>query len=315
MTIDLRTVESSPEASRYAHGLAEGLQSVGTEVSVNSGIRPWWEATKPGVSIGVGAPTPSRRIDGWIWPSGAVEAGRAFRQKHPDWPLAIASLHPPAPDEIEVLPFPVPGAFYAPGDGENVFQVTRRLHLEQRPRVVMFGPFADGRGLSMTMTAMVHLLASGGELVVLDGISIRAQFAPVIQRLGLTGRVVFLPSLDDRDTAAVLLGADIAILPERVRTFPYWIPWCHAAGVPVVAVDTPAARLAVGTAALLVDSEREDGLENAIREVLTNAATHRQLLSRGMAQAERCRSSEVAKAFLQWIQSDRFKASGKLAAR
>ena len=300
MEIDLRLLSATPEVTRYGQALAQALQASAVEVNLARSIRPWWEP-QHGTAIGIGPPTNSRRIQGWIWLGGSVEAALALKRDRPDLALAVAAIYPPAPPDLSVVPFPIPDVFFAPGDGETVFQVTRQLHLEQRPRIVMMGPLVDGRGLTQAMTAMVHVLASGGELAILDGLSIRSQFAPVIQRLGLVDKVVFLPPLEDSQTAAVLLGADLAMLPERTRNFPYWIPWCHAAGLPVVALDTKEARLAVGTAALLVDPDRDDGLENAIREALTNEATRRHLIARGMVEAQRGRSMEVAKAFLAWI--------------
>ncbi|MCL5064508.1 MAG: hypothetical protein M1600_05470, partial [Firmicutes bacterium] len=56
-------------------------------------------------------------------------------------------------------------------------------------------------------------------------------------------------------------------------------------------------------AALLVDPDRDDGLENAIREALTNEATRRHLIARGMAEAQRGRWTPVVKAFLAWIRT------------
>jgi len=298
MDLDLRTLSSADEVDRYAQALAEALTALGHAVRLGGGVRSWWES-KHGLAIGVGKPSAARRLDAWIWLDGSAKEATELKGDHPDWAIAVADTQALA-TELPVLPFPIVEAFFAPGDGTAQFDVTKRFHLEQRPRIVMMGPFRDGRGLTVALAAMVRLLASGGELVVLDGLRIRPQFAPVISRLGLVDKAVFLPPLADADTAAVLLGSDLAILPERVDHFPYWIPWCHAAGVPVVAIDTKETRIAVGTAALLVDPERDDGFENAVREVLSNRATHRHLITRGMAQAERARSTEVAKALASW---------------
>lgn len=304
MAIELRLLAAGGEVTRYGQGLLAATRQAGMAISLNTG-RPWWQK-KSEWTIGLGTPTASRRIDAWIWLNGTGASAAKFHER----PVAVAALYPLAPPGVGVVPFPVPEAFYAPGDGQRVFDVTKRLHLEQRPRIVMMGPFSDGRGLTQTMTAMVRLLASGGELVWLEGMSVRAQFAPVVSRLGLVDRVIFLPPLTDEETAAVLLGSDVALLPERQESFPYWIPWCHAAGVPVVAVDTASHRLAAGTAAVLADGEREDGLGNALKEVLSNAAMHRQLVTRGMNQAEFYRWEKVALALEDWVSKSRDEAKG-----
>ncbi len=281
---------------RYARGLVRALGEQGIDVSLASGAPGWWDKSR-GLSLAIGAPSNARRIDGWIAPN--LSAEEAARQ--PRGPLAIAALYPEVEPPLAAIPFAVPDAFYAPGDGTAVFQVTKRLHLEQRPRIVLMGPYRDGHGLTVALDAMRQLLAVDGELVWIDGLGLRAQFAPVIQRLRLTERVIFLPALPDDDVAAVLLGSDVAIVPERTTDFAYWIPWCHAAGLPVVVMDSPGARAAMGTAALIVDPARDDGLKNAIQEILQNAATHRHLITRGMAQAECYRSKRVAEAFLGWL--------------
>lgn len=306
MRIELHA-EEGPANRQYAQGLTAGLEELGVEVGAGPGIGRW----RPGggaVSIGIGRPNPRRRVHGWIWleGEGSEEGGLSGPDSRP--PVAIAALDVPAPSEVEVFPFPVLSSFYAPGDLGAVFRVTRRFHLEDRPRVVMFGSLTDGPGLSRALTAMADPSGPGGELVLLDGIRIRAELAPVVHRLGLVGRIVFLPALDPADTAGVLLGADLAICPEAAQTFPFWIPWCHAAGVPVVAVDTPVTRHAAGAAALLVDGAREGALVQAMRDVLGHEALHRELLRRGASQAERSRPKSVAAEVLRWVQSARFRS-------
>lgn len=310
MDLDLRVIRATPAADRYAQGLARALGDQGIGVHIGSGLRPWWQGRR-GHTIAIGAPPSSRQlgradhIDGWIWLEGSADQAAAIGREHPARRVAVAELVGTSNTQSDTcsIPYPVANNFFAPGDGTEIFQVTKRLHLEQRPRIVLAGPYLDGRGLTLALHAMKTILARGGELVWLDALHLRPQFAPVVERLRLMDRVVFLPPLPDMEIAAVLLGSDLALLPERMDTFPYWLPWCHAAGLPAVVMDTPVARLAVGSAALLVNGEREDGLENAIRAVLTDAAIQRQLIARGVKQGEQYRDANVASAFIQWMES------------
>lgn len=296
MRIELRPEAGGADAE-YARGLAAGLRDLGVEVVAGRG-RAAWRRHDETVVLGIGRPNPRRRADAWIW----LEAGGDGIVPSPRPPTAIAAMDVPERVGLEVLPFPVLPCFYAPGDGGAVFRVARRFHLEDRPRVVMFGPYADGRGISAAFEAVAGgRIGPGGELVLFEGTRVRAGLAPAVQHLGLAGRVVFLPELTPEEAAGVLLGADLAILPEAVASFPFWIPWCHASGVPVVALDTPVARHAAGAGALLVDARQADGIGQAMRDVLGHEALRRELLHRGARQAARARAAAVGAAVLRWL--------------
>lgn len=214
-------------------------------------------------------------------------------------PEAADALSPTTPRQAVVpLPYPVPTAFYAPGDTRLAHRASRDLHLHERPRLVYLGPYDDGRALTRALDVARRLLATAGELVLPGSLPWRAGLAPAVARLGLAERVVFTPPLDDPLWAGVLLGADLALAPARPDDV--WpVDWllALAAGLPLVAADGPLTRHVTGTAALLVDPRQDDVWPEAVRTALYREQVRRELAARALARAAAFHEDEAAAAW------------------
>ncbi|PSR20631.1 MAG: glycosyl transferase family 1 [Sulfobacillus acidophilus] len=209
-----------------------------------------------------------------------------MREKWPDRPLMVAQSLDGGVDDLQVtvLPRLIPDPFYPPGDGADVFGLTRRLHLEERPRLVCFGDHKDGAALSIVLESVPPLLASGGELVFWDAAGLRDRLAPVIKHLRLTEHVVFAPPLEIAELAALFLGADAMILMEnQPANASLALTWAMASGNPIVAVHSPENEAVLGPAALWVYDANPDVLQAAIQEVLSKESLREELAQRQAA--------------------------------
>lgn len=207
---------------------------------------------------------------------------------------ALLESHADCAANVRVIAYPVPDPFFRRGDATSAFEVTRRLHLERRPRIVCAGSLQDGRGLTQILDAVRSILTHDGELVLLNGLAVRAALAPVVGHLGLAGAVVFAPPLTAAEMAGLFLGADVLVSPELPRGYPYWLLYAAVAGLPSVALDSALARQASNRAALMVRPDRPDAWPGAIRAALDHRELRENMIGRGLAIASRHDVREVA---------------------
>lgn len=83
------------------------------------------------------------------------------------------------------------------------------------------------------------------------------------------------------DRADLLAGASVLAFPSHYEGFGFPPLEAMAADIPVVATRAGAVPEVVGDAALLVDPDDADALSDALRTVLTDDATRRELVARG----------------------------------
>jgi glycosyltransferase involved in cell wall biosynthesis len=287
--------ETARVLSEMLAGSAQGMRIVWVHPR---GVTRWME---PAATIHFG-PHPDRaRLVFQALPDPTVLD--AYLARHPG---ALAGVpHPEmadavrTPGRVRVLPFLLPDAVYDGSHDSAVFRMAVAYHLEARPRIVVVGPH-DGRGVTRALQVALALIRpAGGELVMVDSLSHRAALAPLVQRMGLTGQVVFLPPVPSPALWAVLHGADCLLAPSTPRAYPLPVLWAAAAGLPVVALDDPLYRLASGDAALLVQSSREDAWVPAVRAALENGRRRERMMALGRAHAERYRAATAIQAWLE----------------
>lgn len=204
-----------------------------------------------------------------------------------------------SPQTVHVLPLPIPDQFYAPGDRALVWDATQSLRLEERPRIVYAGSYTDGSEMSHVLDAASRLLVSGGELLLLDGLPLRARLAPVVHHLGLADKVIFTPTLTMDLLAGVYHGADILIGGNADRLFPVAAHYAMAAGLPVIGWHTPLMEDLTGRGALFVHNDKM--WKEAIVEVLENGRIRERMIERGLAYAKERHLRDVADTWLSTI--------------
>ena len=128
--------------------------------------------------------------------------------------------------EVEVfrsMPTDTPAPWLAPGD-----------------RAVLFvGRLSAPKGIHDLFDAIPQVIERFPEArFVLVGVAESDSMEPVlraeVERRGITGRVVFLGSLDGRDKAAAYVTSQMLVLPSWTEAFPLVVPEAMAAGLPVV---------------------------------------------------------------------------------
>lgn len=212
--------------------------------------------------------------------------------------LAAQPLDPEALAIIEersgwqLLPRIVPRYFYAPGPGADIFGTARRYHLEMRPRLVVLPPYRSGPRLTRLLQVAQRVRSRGGEMVLVDGLSVRASLAPLLGRLGLAEYLVLLPPLSTAELAAVLLGADAVMVMDGTRLPRLWVSWAMAAGNPIIAENQEPARAVLGPAALWVFSDTVDHWVAAWERALDDERLREELAWRAMGMADSWREEE-----------------------
>lgn len=217
----------------------------------------------------------------------------------PRTPILLAESFDPAlrealPEGAVALPRLVPAMFFPPGPGADTFGVTRRLHLEGRPRLVYVGRYDEGASLTMLFELTRRLLTMGGEVVLWEGMSRRSALAPVVKTMRLSETIVFAPPLSPEEAAGLLLGADVVWVGESNPRQDLALTWAMASGTPIVARYSKPLEAVLGPAALWVYDDDLAVFEQALLTALQNAVIREALQKRQEELAQPWRRSEAA---------------------
>jgi glycosyltransferase involved in cell wall biosynthesis len=107
-----------------------------------------------------------------------------------------------------------------------------------------------------------------------------------VQRLGLTGRVVFPGYVADQDKPALLSGALAYVFPSLYEGFGLPILEAMACGVPVLTSNCSSLPEVAGEAALLVNPHNTTEIADGLIQLITNVTLRRQLVERGYRQLQ-----------------------------
>lgn len=221
-------------------------------------------------------------------------------QKWPELPIVIMGDESEPSSQV-CLPAAIPDQFFPPGTGADVFGVTRRLHLEERPRWLYLGGYGSGRDLTTLFTVAKGLLGGQGELVLVEGLSYRAQLAPLIKNLRLSERVVLAPSLTLAELSGITAGVDVILAmsnPYRLE-----LSWSMAAGVPIIALATDANQAILGQSALYMDDLDPTNWSDAVNQSLSSDALREELAFRLNARTDSLRLSQARVRWMEWLAS------------
>jgi glycosyltransferase involved in cell wall biosynthesis len=104
---------------------------------------------------------------------------------------------------------------------------------------------------------------------------------------GFRSEIVFAGFVADDDLPALYSAADVFVLPSLYEGFGIPVLEAMACGTPVVCANNSSLPEAAGDAALLVSAFDEQGLADAIRQLVEDAGLRSRLTERGWAQASR----------------------------
>lgn len=300
MAIGMQLAGTDPDLLHALGPVLDALKAEGLPVELEGhrGWARWGNARRRWVA---GNGVESARAGTILWAPSAEEVERVLSR----WPqgrvFAAQSLagdplreHP----HVTVVPRIVPDTFYPPGLDADVFGVTQRFHLESRPRLIYFGGYSDGRALTRLLHVARRLLSLEGELILMDSMAVRASLAPVVQHLGLTEQVVFVPALTDAECAGLCLGADLILAVDSESTPRAAITAALATGTPVVAQYSPVNEALLGPAALWVYAEDEDLWVKAATKALEAEPVREELSRRALEVTGPWRQSESVSEWL-----------------
>ncbi|AEJ38341.1 hypothetical protein TPY_0116 [Sulfobacillus acidophilus TPY] len=217
--------------------------------------------------------------------------------KWPERPILVAeSLDPelPTADALRILPRLVPPVVYPLATGADVFGVTERLHLHERPRLVVVGGQDEGAATTRVLQLGRRVLGAGGELVWLDALDVRNRLAPVVHQLRLSEQVIFAPPLSRPDVAALLKSADLVVVPSETGADPVTLSDVLAAGCPAVAAYSAHNQAILGPGALWIYDMSEDAWVQGVRQGLSQELIREEIIRRAQELAAPWEASMAA---------------------
>jgi glycosyltransferase involved in cell wall biosynthesis len=131
----------------------------------------------------------------------------------------------------------------------------------------------------VTEPDLPKLVVAGGKGWYYDQI-----FAEV-ERLGLTGEVIFPGYVVQQELPLWYNAADLFVYPSRYEGFGLPVLEAMACGTPVVTTHVASLPEVAGDAALLVPPDDESQLLEAMRRALSNASLRQEMVTKGLAHA------------------------------
>lgn len=226
------------------------------------------------VKAETGDPEPQRRVDAEAEVVACSDAILASCDTEADW---LVDLYGADAARVEVVPPGVDHAFFSPGDRGGA---RCALGLGAHPVLLFVGRIQPLKGLPVAIDALARLRRDDGVLVVVggpsgpDGPAELARARARVDRLGLAGRVRFVPPQPHHLLSTYYRAADVCVVPSRSESFGLVALESAACGTPVVGAAVGGLRTLVdhGRTGFLVD-DRDPGRWAAhIDAVLDDAA-------------------------------------------
>lgn len=241
------------------------------------------------VKAETGDPEPQRRIDAEAEVVACSDAITASCQAEAD---DLVAHYGADPARIELVPPGVVHAFFSPGDRGGA---RAALDLaEGRPVLLFVGRIQPLKGLDVAVRTLAEVVQHhpGAMLVVVGGASGAGGDAEVsrvgalIEELGLTGNVRFVPPQPHHLLSTYYRAADVVVVPSRSESFGLVALEAAACGTPVVAAAVGGLRTLVddGRTGFLVDGRDPAVHAAAVGKVLGDPAA---AAAMGAAAAER----------------------------
>jgi D-inositol-3-phosphate glycosyltransferase len=150
----------------------------------------------------------------------------------------LTRLYGPVPGRLEIVAPGVEHAFFAPGDRGGA---RRALDLGDHPVLLFVGRIQPLKGVDVAVRALAELRRPDAVLIVVGGASGVAgreeveKVAGLVDELGLTDRVRFVPPQPHHILSSYYRAADVVLVPSRSESFGLVALEAAACGTPVVA--------------------------------------------------------------------------------
>ena len=211
--------------------------------------------------------------------SNRVEADQLIRLYHAD------------ATRIDVVAPGVDHAFFSPGDRAGA---RAALGMGSDPTLLFVGRIQPLKGLDLAVAALaelpedVRLVAVGGPSGA-EGPAELAKIRNMIDQLGLSNRVSFVPPQPHHLLSTYYRAADVVVVPSRSESFGLVALEAAACGAPVVAAEVGGLRSLVhdGYTGYLIDSRDPIDYAKRIEQILSDTELAGALGRQGAADARR----------------------------
>lgn len=215
--------------------------------------------------------------------------------------LILTPSHAAAADIVQHLAIPAERIRMTPEAADSTYspapdpvaarEAVRHLGIDRR-YIFNVGGLDVRKNLPVLLEAYARLLPRLNEPVqlVIAGAPHSANpyvfppLAPIVERLGLAGKVVLTGRVSEEDKLALYRGADLYVTPSLAEGFGLTALEAMACGIPVIAANRTSLPEVVGEAGLLVEPAPEP-LATAMLDLLSDPTRQTKLATAGLARA------------------------------
>lgn len=186
------------------------------------------------------------------------------------------------PDKVVVIPEGVDTETYRPVSKSDVSG-------DRRVDLLSVGRLVRGKGFDLLLRgfALASRKRPDVRLIVVGEGPLRARLMKEVHELGLDGRVVLIPRVNETELLRLYQRSDIFILMSRTEGLPRVILEAMAAELPVIASSLPQLRDQTGGAGIMADPEDPVALSEAIIRLVDDPELRRELGRRGRERVKR----------------------------
>lgn len=202
-------------------------------------------------------------------------------------------------EKISVIPLGVDGEFRVLEERAPVDELRQRLGLD-RPFFLSLG-LVPRKNIDQQLEAFARFRHRGEFALVLAGHLGGAhveRYRQRIKELGLEGDVLLPGSVSLDDLVLLYNAAHAFLFPSRLEGFGIPVLEAMACGAPVITSNSSALPEVAGDAALLVDPNDANEIENAMVRLAEDQALHDELARRGVRRAARFSWERMARDIL-----------------
>ena len=178
------------------------------------------------------------------------------------------------------------------GIDRSIFSASK---MKKKKKIIFVRNIEDGKkGFAYLLKAMTNV-GEGWCLTAVDGGSVHKRITgPLIERLGISGKVTFTGKINTGELVSHYRESSIAVVPSVYEGFGFPAAEAMSCGVPVISSDGGALPEVVGDTGIIVPSRNADALSSAINRLINDEEMQNKMRKAGI---ERVRN------FFSWERS------------
>lgn len=149
------------------------------------------------------------------------------------------------------------------------------------------GAYEKRKNIPLLFNALKESANQTAQLVLVGAENLRASgYDREIRALGLSGRVILLPFVDDADLKGLYSGATAFLFPSRKEGFGLPILEAMSCGAPVISSDIPASRETAGDSAEFLSPDDSRQWAGSLEQAAANQDWRKTMSGRGRARSD-----------------------------